>query len=35
MPLAAIRQKGIAFLVSISGAGVSAAETTIDQAGTK
>jgi pimeloyl-ACP methyl ester carboxylesterase len=32
MPLAAIRQKGIAFLVSISGAGVSAAETTIDQA---
>ena len=32
MPLAAVRAKGIAFLVSISGAGVSAAETTIDQA---
>ncbi len=32
MPLAAIRAKDIAFLISISGAGVPAAETTIDQA---
>ncbi len=32
MPLAAIRAKGIAFLISISGAGVSPAETTIDEA---
>src|SRR5262249_23832908 len=32
MPLAAVRAKDIAFLISISGAGVSAAETTIDQA---
>lgn len=32
MPLAAVRAKGIAFLISISGAGVSPAETTIDQA---
>jgi len=32
MPLAAVRAKDIAFLVSISGAGVPAAETTIDQA---
>jgi pimeloyl-ACP methyl ester carboxylesterase len=32
MPLAAIRTKEIAFLISVSGAGVSAAETTIDQA---
>jgi pimeloyl-ACP methyl ester carboxylesterase len=32
MPLAAIRSKDIAFLISISGAGVSPAETTIDQA---
>jgi uncharacterized protein len=31
MPLAAVRAKDIAFLISISGAGVSAAETTIDQ----
>jgi pimeloyl-ACP methyl ester carboxylesterase len=31
MPLAAIRPKDIAFLISISGAGVPAAETTIDQ----
>src|SRR5215472_3185078 len=31
MPLAAIRAKDIAFLISISGSGVSAAETTIDQ----
>lgn len=31
MPIAAVRSKDIAFLVSISGAGVSAAETTIDQ----
>jgi pimeloyl-ACP methyl ester carboxylesterase len=32
MPIAAVRQSDIAFLISISGAGVSAAETTIDQA---
>jgi pimeloyl-ACP methyl ester carboxylesterase len=32
MPLAAVRAKDLAFLVSISGAGVPAAETTIDQA---
>jgi uncharacterized protein len=32
MPLAAIRAKDLAFLISISGAGVSGAETTIDQA---
>jgi uncharacterized protein len=32
MPLAAVRAKGIAFLISISGAGIPAAETTIDQA---
>jgi pimeloyl-ACP methyl ester carboxylesterase len=32
MPLAAVRAKDLAFLISISGAGVSAAETTIDQA---
>ena len=32
MPLAAVRAKGMAFLISISGAGISAAETTIDQA---
>ncbi len=32
MPLAAVRAKGMAFLVSISGAGVPVAETTIDQA---
>ena len=32
MPLAATRAKDLAFLVSISGAGVSVAETTIDQA---
>ena len=31
MPLAAARAKGIAFLISISGAGIPAAETTIDQ----
>jgi pimeloyl-ACP methyl ester carboxylesterase len=31
MPLAAVRSKDIAFLISISGAGVPAAETTIDQ----
>jgi pimeloyl-ACP methyl ester carboxylesterase len=31
MPLAANRATGLAFLISISGAGVSAAETTIDQ----
>ena len=31
MPLAAVRAKDIAFLISISGAGVPAAETTIDQ----
>ena len=32
MPLAAVRAKDIAFLISISGAGVSPAETTLDQA---
>ena len=32
MPLAATRAKDLAFLISISGAGVSVAETTIDQA---
>jgi pimeloyl-ACP methyl ester carboxylesterase len=32
MPLAAVRAKDFAFLVSLSGAGVSAADTTIDQA---
>jgi pimeloyl-ACP methyl ester carboxylesterase len=32
MPVAAVRAKDIAFLISVSGAGVSAAETTIDQA---
>jgi pimeloyl-ACP methyl ester carboxylesterase len=32
MPLAAIRAKDIAFLISVSGAGIPAAETTIDQA---
>jgi pimeloyl-ACP methyl ester carboxylesterase len=32
MPLAAIRAQDVAFLISISGAGISAAETTIDQA---
>src|SRR5205823_373174 len=32
MPLAAVQAKDIAFLISISGAGISAAETTIDQA---
>lgn len=32
MPLAAVRAKGIAFLISVSGAGVSPAETTIDEA---
>jgi pimeloyl-ACP methyl ester carboxylesterase len=32
MPLAAVRAKGIAFLISVSGAGIPAAETTIDQA---
>jgi uncharacterized protein len=32
MPIAAVRQNDIAFLISISGAGVSAAETTVDQA---
>ena len=32
MPLAAIRAKDIAFLISVAGAGVPAAETTIDQA---
>jgi uncharacterized protein len=31
MPLAAVRAKDVAFLISISGAGVAAAETTIDQ----
>jgi pimeloyl-ACP methyl ester carboxylesterase len=31
MPLAAVRAKDIAFLISISGAGIPAAETTIDQ----
>jgi pimeloyl-ACP methyl ester carboxylesterase len=32
MPLAAVRAKDIAFLISVSGAGVSPAETTIDEA---
>ena len=32
MPLAAVRSKDIAFLISISGAGIPVAETTIDQA---
>jgi pimeloyl-ACP methyl ester carboxylesterase len=32
MPLAAVRANGLAFLISLSGAGVSAAETTLDQA---
>jgi pimeloyl-ACP methyl ester carboxylesterase len=32
MPLAAVREPGIAFLISVSGAGVSPAETTIDEA---
>jgi pimeloyl-ACP methyl ester carboxylesterase len=32
MPLAAVRANDIAFLISISGAGIPAAETTIDQA---
>jgi uncharacterized protein len=32
MPLAAVRAKDVAFLISISGAGVPVAETTIDQA---
>ena len=32
MPLAALRAKDLAFLISLSGAGVSGAETTIDQA---
>jgi pimeloyl-ACP methyl ester carboxylesterase len=32
MPLAAVRAKDLAFLISVSGAGVPAAETTIDQA---
>jgi uncharacterized protein len=32
MPLAAVRAKDIAFLISVSGPGVPAAETTIDQA---
>jgi len=32
MPLAAAREKDVAFLISISGAGVSPAETTIDEA---
>jgi uncharacterized protein len=32
MPLAAVRAKELAFLISVSGAGVSPAETTIDQA---
>ena len=31
MPLAAVRVKDLAFLISVSGAGVTAAETTIDQ----
>ena len=31
MPLAAVRAQDIAFLISISGAGVPVAETTIDQ----
>lgn len=32
MPLAAVRAKDLAFLISISGAGVTAAETTLDEA---
>jgi hypothetical protein len=32
MPLAAVREKDMAFLIIISGAGISAADTTIDQA---
>ena len=32
MPLAAVRTKGVAFLISISGAGISPADTTLDQA---
>jgi len=32
MPIAAVRSKDVAFLISISGAGVTPAETTIDQA---
>jgi uncharacterized protein len=32
MPLAAVRTRDLAFLISISGAGIPAAETTIDQA---
>jgi pimeloyl-ACP methyl ester carboxylesterase len=32
MPLAAVRAQDVAFLISISGAGISAAETTIDEA---
>ena len=32
MPLAAVRAKDLAFLISISGAGIPGAETTIDQA---
>ena len=32
MPLAAERTKGVAFLISISGAGISPADTTLDQA---
>ena len=32
MPLAAVRAKDIAFLISVSGAGIPASETTIDQA---
>jgi pimeloyl-ACP methyl ester carboxylesterase len=32
MPLAAVRAKDLAFLISVSGAGVPASETTIDQA---
>jgi uncharacterized protein len=32
MPLAAVRAKDLAFLISVSGAGIPAAETTIDQA---
>jgi pimeloyl-ACP methyl ester carboxylesterase len=32
MPLAALRAKNLAFLISVSGAGVPAAETTLDQA---
>jgi hypothetical protein len=32
MPLAAVRAKGLAFLISVSGAGIPGTETTIDQA---